>query len=101
MRSCRRPSPSATTWVTPNDVLSISAVEFLRSRGVEVPRQKAVIGFDDSTYAYEYGVTSYNFDLIGITRDIFSYILNPSHSEFRSQQRKKECRGFIIEREST
>jgi DNA-binding LacI/PurR family transcriptional regulator/DNA-binding transcriptional regulator YhcF (GntR family) len=90
-----------TAWIGANDNIATLAIDYLRREGKRIPRDMAVVGFDDSHLAYEYDMTSYNFDFSGIGRKAFTFIIHPAHRYFQQGGQRIECEGIIVERAST
>jgi DNA-binding LacI/PurR family transcriptional regulator len=92
---------SITALVTVSDVLGIRIKEYLRQKGMRIPRDLSIVGFDDSHFAYKYGVSSYNFCFPDIARFALGYILNPRRAFSPGAGRKIECEGILMERASS
>jgi len=56
-----------------NDDMAVGLLDVLRARGIEVPRQCAVAGFDDSLDAFTAHLTSYSPNWPGIVRQILRF----------------------------
>jgi hypothetical protein len=92
-----------TAWVGDADPTALECLDFLRSRGVKVPQQVSVIGFDDGMAALLRSLTSYNFNGAGAIRAMMAHVL-ASPRERRAQQRAgqvSELAGRIVERGTT
>jgi hypothetical protein len=93
--------PDISALVGVNDYSCVLATQYCAHKGIVVPSRLSIIGFDDSTMAYKYGISSYNFGFSDIAHLIVSYIINPAqHSRFYKGT-TVECEGVIMEREST
>jgi hypothetical protein len=88
-----------TAWIAPSDRNATWAMHYLHDHGVEVPRQIALISFDDSNAALSGGITSYSFNAESTVRNSIEHILRPS--TFRSLERQIEVQGSVVERAST
>jgi DNA-binding LacI/PurR family transcriptional regulator len=92
----------ATAWVTSSDYVASRALAFLGARGVDVPGQVSVVGFDDSTEAFVHGITSYNFDMQSLVRAMIGHTLNPAAAPATGMRGTVvEIEGFITERKTT
>jgi DNA-binding LacI/PurR family transcriptional regulator len=89
-----------SAWVCVNDLTAVMAKNYLRKRRVRIPRDSAVVAFDESEFTYQHDVTSYNFAFPAIARTVVSYIIDPGRDFFMSG-RIIECEGIIIERSTT
>jgi DNA-binding LacI/PurR family transcriptional regulator len=86
-----------TAWVCANDDTALSTLDFLDQRGVRVPDEVSVVGFDDVFDALGRGLTTYNFDRAGAMRAMVSYFLGPS---WQNQRRAAftYVQGYVVER---
>jgi DNA-binding LacI/PurR family transcriptional regulator/DNA-binding transcriptional regulator YhcF (GntR family) len=89
---------SITAWVADNDQTAFSALEFLRSRSIPVPGAISVTGFDNFTTSFNYGLTTYSFNLPDFAFRTLLYILKSARSPEHSVI---EVDGVVIERETT
>lgn len=92
---------SLTAWIGSSDSMALLALDFLLKRGMRVPDDISVVGFDDTTEAFVERLTSYNFNGPAIARAIVTHILSPSR---RPQQRGiavRELEGFVARRRSS
>jgi DNA-binding LacI/PurR family transcriptional regulator len=92
--------PEITAWVGANDHTALFAIHFLKTHGIIPPERISVIGFDDIRMAYDYNMSTYNFNLASMAQRTVSYILNPNHEHFWNKLRI-ECEGKVIERKTT
>jgi DNA-binding LacI/PurR family transcriptional regulator len=92
--------PSITAWITENDSTALLASKFLSSKGVVVPKDISLAGFDNLAFSYQFNITSYNFLISGIVQKAVYFILNPLHLSPRKRTRI-ECPGTVVERGST
>lgn len=91
----------STAWVCVTDTLALVALEYLHAKGVKVPRQIAVVGFDDSEKAFSSNLTSYNFDPVGLFESIVSWVLDyPSRAPKKVNSDFYTPRGFVVQRTS-
>jgi DNA-binding FadR family transcriptional regulator len=64
-----------TAWVAANDNMAVHCLDFLARKGVGVPTDMSVAGFDDSLEALFHGLTSYNFNEQGVIRAMLARVL--------------------------
>jgi len=93
--------PSLTAWVGTNDPTALACLRFLAGRGVRVPEQVSVAGFDDSTDAVTSGLTSYNFNAAGLAHAIVMHLLHPAMKRERGAGEWFEAGGYVVARAST
>jgi DNA-binding LacI/PurR family transcriptional regulator len=91
----------ATAWVCANDGHAIEALDFLQAKGVKVPRDISVIGFDDMVTAYQHNLTSYNFNIAEAAHAMINYVLNPRAFAGLWDRPVVEIDGAVIERGTT
>lgn len=93
-------NPKITAWVCADDHMAISALRFLRKKGVEVPEKISVVGIEDNFEAIYTNLTTYNFDIRGVVQNMVAFISN--HSFFQEKQGFfLEKNGFLVPRGST
>lgn len=88
-----------TAWVCGNDQIAVLAVDFLRQRGVHVPRDISVVGFDDMSEAHTEGITTYRFREQELAQALFAHVINSTL--FHTTKRKGSVisiGGFVVER---
>lgn len=68
----------ATAWIAANDLCALQAMAWLRGKGVKVPSEVSLAGFDDTTEALRADLTSYRFASDSMARAMIRQILNPS-----------------------
>lgn len=88
----------ATAWVVVTDVAALAALEFLRGKGVSVPGDIALAGFDDTVEAFGSGLTSYNFNVPAVVDRLLGHVLGhgPTHGDS-----PVELPGAVMERATT
>jgi LacI family transcriptional regulator len=85
-----------------NDAIAWPCVTLLRSRGVRVPQDICVAGFDDTLESFLNGLTSYNFNSEGAAQGMLNHILAPPRGPTRGRrQRVAEVPGFVSLRATT
>jgi DNA-binding LacI/PurR family transcriptional regulator len=89
-----------SAWVAANDITGFLALRYLSQKGVDIPDDIAMLGFDDTKNARVAGLSSYNFRIPDISRLMISYILKPLHDEFKNRM-CIEFPGIFIERASS
>jgi len=66
----------ATAWIAANDICALHALAWLRGRGVDVPGEVSVAGFDDTAEALRADLTSYRFGSDSMARAMVRQILS-------------------------
>jgi len=94
--------PGVTAWVTHNDDVGLKALEFLRSKGIQVPQQMSVVGFDNIPQASRVSLSSYDYDFGSLTHMVVDY-LTSSALWRRAKEGDCDCgvRGTVVERLSS
>jgi len=91
-----------TAWVCANDDIALEALSYLQEKGIDVPQDISVIGFDDSTDAQMAQLSSYNFNKEGIAKAMMHHILNPKQWAPKAKpDAPVEIPGFVVDRETT
>jgi DNA-binding LacI/PurR family transcriptional regulator len=71
---------SITAWICANDEIAIPALNYLSSCKIKVPDEIAVIGFDNHPFAFEAGLSSFDFDIPNIIRQALGFITYPNRT---------------------
>ncbi|MBD3418874.1 MAG: hypothetical protein GF398_02030 [Chitinivibrionales bacterium] len=91
-----------TAWVLANDDVAVPAMEFLKARGLSVPDEISVIGFDDMYNTLRRGITSFNFNIRAIVHLMLGFVLNTkAFNAYQFKKRAIEVDGIIVERRSS
>ncbi|MBD3164962.1 GntR family transcriptional regulator [bacterium] len=94
--------PAISAWVVANDPAALLALSFLEKRGVKVPQQISVIGFDDSVEAFMRKLSSYNFAGPAVMQAMLHNILDPASFErLHGRGNHIEIEGFFNLRQTT
>lgn len=91
----------ATAWVCATDEVAIEALTYVRNRGLRVPRDISVMGFDDSFEAFTAGLTSYSFNTASAVRPMLDFLLRPRTSRPSRSATPVTIRGFVNVRTTT
>lgn len=87
----------ATLWVCASDMVALWCLAWLEARGVRVPRDLSLAGFDDSREALRHDLTSVRFDAQAMARAMVRQILSPS----RAGAGVTRYQGTVVVRGST
>ena len=90
---------NATAWVVYNDEVGVTALEFLRRKGVRLPEQLSLVGFDNTLEGYRLGLSSYDFNAPAIVNALLEHILAPKRAGPRALGAK--IRGMVLERRTS
>jgi len=90
-----------TAWVVANDYLGFTALQFLRKRGIGVPRDLSVVSFDDMTESFSSGLSSYNFNVESIVDAMITYLVESNTARgAHIQEGTIEIKGYLKHRQS-
>lgn len=93
---------SAGAWAVVADGFAVDCVDYLRGKGVRVPEDISVIGFDDTHEAFLHGLTSYNFNGQALMHAMVGHVLAPRTAGGLARRDKPiEVDGFITVRRTT
>ncbi len=95
-----RPLRGVTCWVGANDKIGLQALDYLRTNGVNVPHDIAVVGFDNTREALTTGLTSFDFNFPAIAHAMLDHIVTVPSGTHRGR-RGREVDGMVIERDSS
>jgi len=90
-----------TAWVGINDHIALMALQFLRNRGIAVPRRISVTGFDDIIAAPGNGLTSYNFNMPAAVESMMEHIGRGTAPRRRDETQVVHVPGMLVERGSS
>jgi DNA-binding LacI/PurR family transcriptional regulator len=90
-----------TACVAANDRMALLVRDHLEKKGVRVPKDMSVIGFDDSKAATDNDLTSYSFAFSEIARKVLGYVLDPRQKQPGRESGLLECEGLLIDRASS
>lgn len=92
---------AATAWLLPQDTIMVHAHRFLIARGIRVPQDLSLFGFDDTTEAALRNLDSYNFNIERIALAALQFVLTWSTSRRRAPVPEvTEIPGFVSGRGS-
>lgn len=90
-----------TAWVGFNDRTALMALQFLAERGVRVPQDISVVGFDDTITALGNGLTSHNPNMTGVVNAMVDYLFAYGAEGAKARKAVLEVSGLVIERVSS
>ncbi|MBD3240564.1 MAG: hypothetical protein GF331_08270, partial [Chitinivibrionales bacterium] len=91
-----------TAWVAHNDIVGLKALEYLRERGIAVPDDMGLVGFDNTPQASAAGLTSYDHNLEGLSRVLVDYVVGGTvWRRAHAHKDDIEVPGTVIERLTT
>ena len=90
----------ATAWVGVNDTVALAALRFLREAGLSVPRDVAVVGFDNTAEALRGGLASYDFNLAALADALVEHVVGWRTRSGRDRAPVVEVPGSLVERRS-
>ncbi|MBD3239533.1 MAG: GntR family transcriptional regulator [Chitinivibrionales bacterium] len=96
-----RAARTATAWVVVCDGFALDCIDYLRERGIRVPEDISVVGFDDTHEAFRHGLTSYNFNGQALMHAMVGHVLARHESVRRRHRESVEIDGFINTRRTT
>ena len=89
-----------TAWVAIDDDTALLVMEFLRRRGLKVPGDISLVGFDDTAEGARRDLTSYNFDFERFNHYVLRYLLEPARVDRAEAQGARGPAGRVIARGS-
>jgi hypothetical protein len=93
---------SITAWVGASDGIALLCRAFLQEKGVRVPDELSLVGFDDSTEAFSANLTSYNFNRAAAIHAVIAYLVGSPTQRLPARQGDMvEIEGFVAPRGSS
>jgi DNA-binding LacI/PurR family transcriptional regulator/DNA-binding transcriptional regulator YhcF (GntR family) len=93
---------SATAWVCVSDSTALSALKFLHRRGIRIPHQISVTGFDNEPFeAAEQRLTTFDFNAQGFVQGILNFIVRPPKVRGPYRHTAIDVEGMVVERGTT
>jgi DNA-binding LacI/PurR family transcriptional regulator len=89
-----------TAWIGANDTTGLAALEYLRARGIELPRQLSLVSFENLPTAFEARLTTFDFDLHRIVREMLLFVTEPPKGTKPKRVVPIEVEGVIMDRET-
>jgi DNA-binding LacI/PurR family transcriptional regulator/DNA-binding transcriptional regulator YhcF (GntR family) len=90
---------TADVWICSDDQTAYSAISFLGDIGKNIPRDISVVGFDDWRESLGQGLTTYNFNMLGIVQQALQMILDRNFLKIKPVI--SEVDGYVVERRTT
>lgn len=92
-------NPVITAVIAANDLSALLALDYFKGRGIKIPLQISLAGFDNSFNALVNGLTSYSFDTYSMIRAMITHITNNSNGNNHSNM--YSFNGSVVERATT
>lgn len=89
-----------SAWVAVDDDTALLILDFLGRRGLQVPRDISLVGFDDTPEGARRDLTSYNFEFERLNHYIVRYLLEPSRTDRVEAKGVQRPEGRVIVRGS-
>jgi len=86
----------ATAWIGANDICALNALKWLKEKGIQVPKDISVAGFDDTIEALRFDLTSFRFSCASVARSMIHQILTVSKAPTLTQHK-----GMVVARGSS
>jgi hypothetical protein len=91
-----------TAWICATDGIALSALSYLRARGISVPRELSIAGFDNTPVkALEQRLTSLDFNASGFVHQMLNFISRPPKPRGKHRHSTIEVEGVIMLRDTT
>jgi DNA-binding LacI/PurR family transcriptional regulator/DNA-binding transcriptional regulator YhcF (GntR family) len=90
---------TATAWVCSDETTALAALMFLRKRGVGVPDDISVIGFENRPESQKHQLSTYDFDIPGMVQQALQMILDKK--ELKNRRVISEVDGCVVKRRTT
>lgn len=97
------PRTDITAFAAASDVVAMAAILHLEKRGLRVPADKSVAGFDDGYDAHLFDLTTCNFNCTAAVQAMVDFIVNPGWRPLSGDTREcvVEVDGYVKERGTT
>lgn len=89
-----------TAWVAFNDQLASICAAFLKQKGLRVPQDIAIVGFDNTPLTAAESITSYDFDISAIVAAAVRHCTSAPSRPGSAKNRPIEIPGFVVSRRS-
>lgn len=89
-----------TAWVAVDDDTALLVLDFLGRRGLEVPRDISLVGFDDTPEGARRDLTSYNFEFERLNHYVVRFLLEPARTDRVEAKGMQRPEGRVIMRGS-
>jgi LacI family transcriptional regulator, repressor for deo operon, udp, cdd, tsx, nupC, and nupG len=95
--------PQTTAFFTTSDILACGVIDELLDRGIEVPQDAMVVGFDNTSFSYvnKPGITSVELNSFQLGSKAMDYLLSKIRNKNFITDKSHLIEYQIIEREST
>jgi DNA-binding LacI/PurR family transcriptional regulator len=90
----------SSAWIAANDRTAFMLLGLCKVHGITIGETLSLISFDDSREAYRYGLTSYNFNPLGVVTAVMNSIFNPQYRALSERGKVMHIDGMIMERRS-
>jgi DNA-binding LacI/PurR family transcriptional regulator/DNA-binding transcriptional regulator YhcF (GntR family) len=90
---------TATAWVCSDDKTALRAVDFLRRKGKQVPKDISVFGFENWREARERQLSTYDFNMPGMVQQAVLSVQD--ERSFQQLPTISEVEGYVVERRTT
>jgi DNA-binding transcriptional regulator YhcF (GntR family) len=93
---------SVTAWICVSDGIALSALAFLRERGIPVPGKISLVGFDNAPMiAMENKLTTFDFNAVGFIHAMLNFIARPPRPRGKHHHSPIEIEGSVMLRHTT
>ncbi len=89
-----------TAWVGTGDRLSLLAMDFAARKGLSVPGDISIVGFDNAPQSRDRGLTSYDFNGPATIHAMLEHVLRPDLRRTTRAVEPAEIEGFVCQRDS-
>ncbi|MBD3241985.1 MAG: GntR family transcriptional regulator [Chitinivibrionales bacterium] len=94
------PRTEITAWAAANDEVAMAVIRGLEARGLRVPHDRSVVGFDDGYDAHLFDLTTVSFNSTAAVQAMVDFIVNPGWRPLSHGAREcvVEVNGYVKER---